>query len=65
VAVTCPAVVGDQAPAVRRNFFDAKHSAAYCYWIIPASTRGAMFKGSVVVTYQGARVRRSLRRVVL
>jgi hypothetical protein len=59
--VTCPAVVnGDQA-VVLRQFFDARHSAAYCYWMIPASTRGAVFQGAVVVTYRGAYVRRSLR----
>lgn len=56
--VTCPASLGDKAVAVRRTFFDVGHSAAYCYWMIPASAHGAVLHVAVVATYQGARVRR-------
>ena len=59
--VSCPAVVQGQAVAVRKKFFDVRHSAAYCYWLIPASASGAMLQGAVVATYQGAHVRRWLR----
>lgn len=59
--VSCPAVVAGKTVAVRRTLFDARHSAAYCYWIIPASAHGAVLQGAVVAAYQGAHVRRWLR----
>jgi hypothetical protein len=59
--VTCPAAVAGKAVAVRRTLFDARHSAAYCYWMIPASARGAVLNVAVVATYQGAHVRRWFR----
>ena len=59
--VSCPAVVAGEEAVVLRSFFDARHSAAYCYWMIPASARGLVFQGAVVATYRGAYVRRSLR----
>ena len=58
--VSCPAAVAGKAVAVRRTLFDARHSAAYCYWMIPASAHGAVLHVAVVATYQGARVRRWL-----
>jgi hypothetical protein len=59
--VTCPAVVAGKPLAPRRKFFDTPHSAAYCYWMIPASARGTFLQGAVVATYQGAYVRRWVR----
>ncbi len=59
--VSCPAVIAGKAVAVRRNFFDVQHSAAYCYWTVPASARGAVLQVAVVATYQGAHVRRWLK----
>ena len=56
--VSCPASLGGKAVAVRRTFFDVGHSAAYCYWMIPASAHGAVLQVAVVATYQGAHVRR-------
>ena len=56
--VSCPAAVAGTAVAVRRTLFDARHSAAYCYWMIPVSARGAVLQVAVVATYQGAHVRR-------
>jgi hypothetical protein len=58
-AVSCPAVVAGEPLAVRRTFFDSRHSAAYCYWMIPASARGKVLQGAVVAKYRGASVRRS------
>lgn len=63
-AVSCPAVLKGKPVAVRKTFFDVQHSAAYCYWLIPASARGALLQGAVVATYQGAHVRRWLQRRV-
>ena len=59
--VSCPAVVAGKTVAARRTLFDARHSAAYCYWMIPASARGAVLQVAVVAAYQGAHVRRWLR----
>ena len=59
--VSCPAVFGDRPIAARRKFFDARHSAAYCYWMLPASARGEVLRAAVVATYQGAHARRWLR----
>ena len=36
--------IGGKAVAVRRKFFDVRHSAAYCYWMIPASAHGAVLR---------------------
>ncbi len=62
--VTCPAAVGGKTVDVRRTLFDARHSAAYCYWMIPASARGAVLHVAVVATYQGAHVRRWFKATV-
>jgi len=60
-AVSCPAVIAGEVVAVRRQLFDVRHSAAYCYWMIPASAHGAVLQVAVVATYQGAHVRRWFR----
>jgi hypothetical protein len=60
-AVSCPAVVGDELVVARRRFFDTRHSAAYCYWMLPASARGGVLKAAVVAAYQGAQARRWLK----
>jgi hypothetical protein len=62
--VTCPASLTGKPLTARRTLFDRRNSAAYCYWMVPASARGGVLQVAVVATYQGAHVRRWLRATV-